>query len=124
MRVFKRGDKVEISSKDEGFEGSYYLANVISRISNKNYIVQYRTLLNEDQSGPLREVVSAPQIRLFPDHIPVTRFSVGDIVDAYDKDGWWVGKIKGVKGSNYAVYFKGSGEKIVYPLSLLRLHQD
>lgn len=120
---YPRGKRVEISSKDEGFEGSYYPAIIITYLSNQDYIVQYRTLLNEEGLGPLREVVSGDQIRPAPDEIPVTGFSIDDVVDAYDKDGWWVGKIKKIKGSKYYVYFKRTGEMNAYPLSLLRVHQ-
>ncbi|CAH1437061.1 unnamed protein product [Lactuca virosa] len=86
--AFQRGDRVEISSNEKGFEGSYYTANIIARLSKKEYIIQYRTLLKEDGFGPLREVVSADQIQPLPPQIPVTGFSLGDAVDAYEKDGW------------------------------------
>lgn len=122
--AFQRGDRVEISSNEEGFEGSYYTANIIARLSKKEYIIQYRTLLKEDGFGPLREVVSADQIQPLPPQIPVTGFSLGDAVDAYEKDGWWVGKISGKIGSNYFVHFENSKEEIVFPLGFLRVHQN
>ncbi|XP_071739156.1 protein AGENET DOMAIN (AGD)-CONTAINING P1-like [Rutidosis leptorrhynchoides] len=120
---FARGNLVEISSKEKGLKGSYYPAVIITYLSNNEYIVQYRTLLAEDGLSPLREVIPADEIRPAPDEIPVTGFSVGDLVDAYDRDGWWVGKINRIKGSNYYVYFKRTDEKIAYSLSSLRVHQ-
>nr|XP_043634938.1 protein AGENET DOMAIN (AGD)-CONTAINING P1 [Erigeron canadensis] len=122
--TFQRGELVEIVSQDDGFEGSYYAANIISSLGNNDYIIQYKTLVKEDNSGLLREVMSANNIQKLPDKIDVTDFSVGDIVDAYDKDGWWVGKIVKKSGSKYYVYFKGSGERNAYPISLLRVHQE
>ncbi|KAI3747630.1 hypothetical protein L6452_10164 [Arctium lappa] len=122
--AFERGDRVEILSEEEGFVGSYYAANIITWLMKKEYIVQYKTLLKDDGSGPLREVVSADQIQPVPPEIPVTGFSFGDVVDAYDKDGWWVGRISGRMGSNYFVYFANTKEEIAYPLCLLRIHQD
>ncbi|KAI3722949.1 hypothetical protein L2E82_34179 [Cichorium intybus] len=122
--AFQRGDRVEISSKEKGFEGSYYTANVIARLFKEEYIIQYRTLMKEDGFGPLREVVSADQIQPLPPEVPATRFSAGDVVDAYEKDGWWVGTISGKMGSNYFVYFENTNEEIVLPLGLLRIHQN
>ncbi|XP_024961114.1 DUF724 domain-containing protein 3-like [Cynara cardunculus var. scolymus] len=121
--AFRRGDRVEISNKEEGFQGSYYQANIIAWLSDQNYIVQYRTLVKDDGSAPLREIVSADQIRPLPPEILVTGFSSLDVVDAYDKDGWWVGKICGKTGSDYLVKFENS-EEIAYPSGFLRIHQD
>ncbi|KAL4576788.1 hypothetical protein LXL04_012887 [Taraxacum kok-saghyz] len=122
--TFERGDRVEISNKEEGLAGSYYLANIISSLSKKDYIIQYRTFLNDDGFGPLREIVSVDQIRPLPPEIPATEFSLLDMVDAYDNDGWWVGKIVRKMGSNYLVFFKNSREEIDYPLTRLRIHQE
>ncbi|KAL4577829.1 hypothetical protein LXL04_013943 [Taraxacum kok-saghyz] len=122
--AFQRGDRVEISSKDQGFEGSYYLANIIACLSKKEYIIQYRTLLNDDGFGPVREIVPADQIQPVPPEVPASGYSRGDVVDAYEKDGWWIGKISGKIGSNYVVYFKNTNEEIAYPSGLLRIHQD
>ncbi|KAF5756450.1 putative Agenet-like domain-containing protein [Helianthus annuus] len=121
---FERGDIVEILNKEEGLKGSYYPANIISRVSNKDYIVQYRTLLEEDGSGPLREFMSTDRIRPTPREIVADAFRLSEVVDAYDRDGWWVGKVIGKTGSKYVVHFKGTGEKIAYPLDRLRVHQE
>ncbi|XP_023745105.1 protein AGENET DOMAIN (AGD)-CONTAINING P1 [Lactuca sativa] len=122
--AYERGDRVEITNKEEGFAGSYYIANIISSLSKKEYIIQYRTLLNDDGFAPLREIVTADQIRPLPPEVMTTEFSLLDLVDAYDKDGWWVGKVIRKTGSNYLVYFEDSREEIVYPLSMLRIHQE
>ncbi|KAL7588212.1 hypothetical protein Lser_V15G40707 [Lactuca serriola] len=122
--AYERGDRVEITNKEEGFAGSYYIANIISSLSKKEYIIQYRTLLNDDGFAPLREIVTADQIRPLPPEVMATEFSLLDLVDAYDKDGWWVGKVIRKTGSNYLVYFEDSREEIVYPLSMLRIHQE
>lgn len=122
--AFNRGDKVEVSSKEEGFLGSYYPAIILSAIGKNEFLVQYMTLLTEDRSRPLREIVDAGDIRPEPPEIPVTRFAILDRVDAYDNDGWWVGTVSGKNGSKYDVYFETSGEEMVYPVAQLRIHQD
>ncbi|CAI9261057.1 unnamed protein product [Lactuca saligna] len=82
------------------------------------------TLLNDDGFAPLREIVTADQIRPLPPEVMATEFSLLDLVDAYDKDGWWVGKVIRKTGSNYLVYFEDSREEIVYPFKMLRIHQE
>ncbi|XP_059663245.1 protein AGENET DOMAIN (AGD)-CONTAINING P1-like [Cornus florida] len=121
---FRRGDQVEVASKEEGFLGSYYAATVIVEILKKEYIVQYRSLLKDDMSGPLREIVTAGEVRPRPPQIPATSFGLYDNVDAFDNDGWWVGKITGKVGLEYLVYFETTGDQIAYPMSRLRVHQE
>ncbi|CAK9186254.1 unnamed protein product [Ilex paraguariensis] len=122
--VFRRGDRVEVASKEEGFNGSYYAATVISELLKKEYIVQYKTLLKDDLSGPLREIVSVDEFRPAPPEIPATGLGLYDKVDAFDNDGWWVGKITGKIGNEFFVYFETTGDEIVYPLENLRIHQE
>ncbi|CAK9183941.1 unnamed protein product [Ilex paraguariensis] len=122
--VFRRGDQVEVASQEEGFKGSYYTATVISELLNKKYILQFKTLLKDDLSGPLREIVAADDVRPAPPVIPVTGFGLYDKVDAFDNDGWWVGKITGKIGNKFFVYFETSGDEIAYQLENLRVHQD
>ncbi|PWA67619.1 Agenet-like domain-containing protein [Artemisia annua] len=122
--LFQRGDRVEILSDEEGFEGSYYPATIITWLVDEDYIIRYKTLVNEGGFGHVREVVSADQIRPIPPNVVVEGFSVGDEVDAYDNDGWWFGKIIGKNESKYLVYFEASEEENAYPLSSLRVHQE
>ncbi|KAF3685588.1 hypothetical protein T459_20317 [Capsicum annuum] len=121
---FKRGDVIEVASKDEGFVGSYYEAIVVCQPLKKDYIVQYKTLMRDDHSGPLTEFVTLDELRPVPPEIPVSRFDVHDRVDAYSNDGWWVGKITGKIGATYFVYFELSGDECGYGISDLRVHQD
>ncbi|XP_076919338.1 protein AGENET DOMAIN (AGD)-CONTAINING P1-like [Bidens hawaiensis] len=90
---FKRGDQIEVIDLGAGFFGSYYDGNIMSRVGKKTYIVQFRTLLEADQSGFLREFVTANKIRPKPDDVVVTDFVLGQKVDVFANDGWWVGRI-------------------------------
>ncbi|KAI5661857.1 hypothetical protein M9H77_21180 [Catharanthus roseus] len=122
---YRRGNRVEVASKEEGFVGSYFGATIVTKLNGDEYIVTYHNLLKDDLSGPLREVVSVNEIRPEPPEIEVTSFNLGDEIDAFDNDGWWVGKISGRIGSHhYSVYFGYTGEEIVYPGDRLRVHQD
>lgn len=135
MAEYRRGNRVEVSSKDEGFVGSYYEAVIVTKLigngngngnENENeYIVSYDTLMKEDLSGPLREVAAFDDIRPQPPVIRSNSFKSGDEIDAFDKDGWWKGIIAGrINRNHYRVHFDCSGEEITYPVDNLRIHQD
>ncbi|KAK6919180.1 Agenet-like domain [Dillenia turbinata] len=124
MGLFRKGDLVEVCSKEEGFVGSYYAAVVVAEVGNNSYIVEYKTLVTDDETRPLREIVSACEVRPNPPEIKAKGYSILEKVDAYDNDGWWVGKITGRTESGYYVYFKTTGDEILYPFSRLRLHQE
>lgn len=130
---FQIGDQVEICSKEDGFLGSYYAARIIGLVGNNNenkqtlYVVEYETLLKADKSGPLVEVVPAREVRPMPPETPpvVNGFMLYDEVDAFDKDGWWVGKVTGRnKLGKVLVYFDIWKVEIAYKLSKLRFHQE
>ncbi|KAM3222277.1 hypothetical protein P3L10_021547 [Capsicum annuum] len=70
---FNRGDHVGVASKEDGF--------------------LYKTLVKDDLSGPLEELVSPPELRPIPPEIRVDEFNLCDQVDAFDNDGWWVGMV-------------------------------
>ncbi|KAF8010172.1 hypothetical protein BT93_J0963 [Corymbia citriodora subsp. variegata] len=124
---FLPGQEVEIASKEEGFLGSYYVATIVTYIENEFYLVQYKELLMEDESGPLREVVRGEDIRPTPPakSFPTTaRFAMPDRVDAFYNDGWWTGRITGKEGSSYIVHFENSGERLTFSDSELRMHLE
>ena len=122
--TLRKGDEVEVCSKQVGFVGSYYAATVITNIGNHSYAVRYKNLVSEeDQSQPLTEIVAADEPRPMPPKVLATGFSLYDAVDAYDNDVWWVGTISGKRGSDhYYVFFNTYGVEILYPLSRLRPH--
>nr|GLL34671.1 hypothetical protein DM860_003787 [Ipomoea trifida] len=125
---FRRGDLVEVASAQEGFRGSYFaaiVARVLPRV--KKYIVEYETLVTEDLSAPLCEVVAAAEVRPRPPRVRRRdggEFGVGDLVDAYDNEGWWGGEITGKVGEKFSVYFACSEEEIEYRVESLRIHLE
>ncbi|KAL1534576.1 protein AGENET DOMAIN (AGD)-CONTAINING P1-like [Salvia divinorum] len=121
---FRRGDLVEVASSQEGFVGSYFGATVVADLGKGSYLVQYRTLLKDDFSGPLREVLSAAEVRPRPPPDPAERYLMNDVVDVFDNEGWWWGRITGRSGDCYAVFFETTGDEILYHKNLLRPHQE
>ncbi|XP_057465613.1 protein AGENET DOMAIN (AGD)-CONTAINING P1-like [Actinidia eriantha] len=119
------GSHVEICSNEDGFLGSYYEAKIVAKLGKDRLKVEYTTLLADNQKGPLKEIVRASDVRPVPPQIRASAFNVMDKVDAYDLDGWWVGRVTGRKiGSKYTVYFECSGDEYDYPASALRVHQE
>nr|GMD29953.1 DUF724 domain-containing protein 2-like [Ipomoea batatas] len=125
---FRRGDLVEVASVQEGFRGSYFaaiVARVLPRVNK--YIVEYETLVTENLSAPLCEVVAAAEVRPRPPRVRRRdggEFEVGDLVDAYDNEGWWGGEITGKVGDKFSVYFACSEEEIEYRVEGLRIHLE
>ncbi|KAI4322767.1 hypothetical protein L6164_022432 [Bauhinia variegata] len=120
---------VEVCGREEGFldKGSYYEAEIVFPIKYHNrYIVTYRNLLKEDQSGPLTAMVRPEDLRPLQPTIPVpaTGFDFYDRVDAFDNGGWWVGMVTVKDGSNYRVCFEHNNTENTYPISQLRVHKE
>ncbi|XP_043700295.1 protein AGENET DOMAIN (AGD)-CONTAINING P1 [Telopea speciosissima] len=122
--AFRIGGLVEICSKEEGFVGSYYSAEIIFTAEKTHFLVEYKNLLAQDGKRLLREIVRADEVRPYPPAIQVSKLGLFDRVDAYDKDGWWVGRITRRNKSRYHVYFESTGEEIAYSVSQLRVHQE
>ncbi|KAG8380619.1 hypothetical protein BUALT_Bualt06G0034500 [Buddleja alternifolia] len=123
--AFYVGDSIEVSSKEDGFFGSYYEATVVAKITRNNQcVVEYKNLVEDDLSAPLREVVSADEVRPAPPPLgqPTIRYFYGDVVDAFDNEGWWVGTVKGmdVNEGKYYVYFELFKVKIAYHPSAIK----
>ncbi|KAJ4979253.1 hypothetical protein NE237_010033 [Protea cynaroides] len=149
--AYRVGDSVEVFTQEEGFEGSYYAARVLS-VEKKQVLVEYKTLLTDDESSWLREMLHFKRLRPRPPEIRVSEFRLNDEVDAYDNDGWWFGKITKIDESKYYAQFDGTGgggdgvaepfsqvtvideskyyvhfpcgDEIGYPFSQLRVHQE
>lgn len=122
---FRRGDLVEVASKQEGFVGSYYEATVVADLGGSGgYLVQYRTLLEDDMSSPLREVAADGEVRPRPPPDEAEEYRLYEVVDVFDNDGWWWGWIAGRSGDGYTVVFETTRDEIFYHRNLLRTHRE
>ncbi|XP_042519179.1 protein AGENET DOMAIN (AGD)-CONTAINING P1-like [Macadamia integrifolia] len=108
---YRIGDSVEVHSKEEGFVGSFYAAKVVDVSKNNHVLVEYKTLLTDDESKWLREMVHVSEVRPRPPQLQVSKFNLWDIVDAYDNEGWWVGRISSIAESKYYACFDGGYRK-------------
>lgn len=124
-QMFSSGTVVEVSSDDEDFHGCWFTAKVIKRIGQDKYLVEYRDLREEDGIEPLKEEADFIHVRPPPPREEYVDFAVGDKVDAFYNDGWWVGVVNdGMKDGTVGVFFKRTKEKMRFGRQGLRLHKD
>ncbi|XP_043710609.1 protein AGENET DOMAIN (AGD)-CONTAINING P1-like [Telopea speciosissima] len=102
--AYRKGDLVEVSSNDEGFLSSYFATKVLAA-GRTLVLVEYETLLTPDESGLLKEIAKYSQVRPRPPEILVSAFRVFEKVDAYDNEGWWVGRITSLRTSLRSLLF-------------------
>lgn len=124
--VFVKGERVEVTTDEEGLKGAMFAGTIIEPAGEGKYVVEYETLRTDDDKDFLREEVNALQIRPRPpDTVTIDPFNRLDEVDALYNDAWWVGTIsKVLSNSKYIVYFRDSCEELQFSHSDLRLHQD
>lgn len=124
---FGKGMLVEVSSDEDGFQGAWFAATIIKQLKDDKFLIEYKSLRNDDDTEFLREEADIRHIRPYPpDTLVVERFNLHEEVDALYNDGWWVGVITKVLrgGQRYVVYFRGTDEEMEFKHSDLRLHQD
>ncbi|MED6216604.1 hypothetical protein PIB30_009197 [Stylosanthes scabra] len=123
--IFKPGTRVEVSSDDDGFRGSWFSGTVTRRAGDK-FTVEYDNLLASERSKKkLKEQLGFHQLRPLPPADPGAEFKFGNEVDAFHNDGWWEGSItKELENGKFAVYFRGSREQIEFTKDQLRIHRE
>lgn len=126
VEMFGKGALVEVTSDEDGFQGAWFAASILEKLSNDEYLVEYQSLTNDDGIEPLKEKANIKHIRPYPPEIAVTDYySLLQEVDALYNDGWWVGVIsKVLQGKKYFIYFRGTNEEMEFVHSDLRPHQD
>ncbi|KAL4585808.1 hypothetical protein LXL04_010434 [Taraxacum kok-saghyz] len=75
---FEIGESVEVIGNEDGMDGS-----------PGRRIIRYDTLIADDGS-PLEEVISIRRLRPPPPTV-LARYHLGDMVDAWHNESWWVG---------------------------------
>lgn len=124
---YSKGMLVEVSSDEDGFQGAWFAATIIEQQKEDKFLIEYKSLRNDDDTEFLREEADTMYIRPYPPATSVVEhFNLHEEVDALYNDGWWVGVITKVLkgGQRYIVYFRGTDEEMEFNHSDLRLHQD
>ncbi|KAK8474595.1 hypothetical protein V6N12_018602 [Hibiscus sabdariffa] len=125
------GREVEVTSDEEGFKGVWYTCIILKLPENKTKgkaLVQYKTLLEEDNQTPLTENIDLSFIRPLPPEpaFPADQcFQLKELVDAFHLDGWWTGSVSQVLDNprRYIVSFADPPEEIEFSSSNLRPHR-
>lgn len=64
--IFSNGTLVEIKSDEEGYQGSWYTAVIVSSMGKDEYLVEYQTLKTEDETALIKEKADALYMRPCP----------------------------------------------------------
>ncbi|XP_058726578.1 protein AGENET DOMAIN (AGD)-CONTAINING P1-like [Vicia villosa] len=127
---FYKGEKVEVRSDEEGFEGSWFTATIVDYLKNGKYLVEYLTLKTDDLCEQLKGEANVSDVRPYPPEInQVCQFKLHERVDVWYNDGWWEGRVSSVvHGSNgnlkYNVYFWTTNEELEFEHDNMRPHQE
>ncbi|KAH6757947.1 hypothetical protein C2S52_023185 [Perilla frutescens var. hirtella] len=124
--TFMEGMVVEVRSDEEGYQGSWYTAEIVCSLGSDEFLVEYQTLKTDDESALLREKAITSYIRPCPTEIVrIDCYKALEEVDAWYNEGWWVGVISRVLDDRkYGVYFWTTNEEIIFDHTGLRTHQD
>ncbi|KAL4580578.1 hypothetical protein LXL04_016777 [Taraxacum kok-saghyz] len=121
---FEIGESVEVIGNEDGMDGSYFKGKVIDRSPGRRTI-RYDTLIADDGS-PLEEVISIRRLRPPPPTV-LARYHLGDMVDAWHNEGWWVGRYVHSEGENYTFFFEKEApenQHVSYLKAKIRVHQE
>ena len=123
--ILKRNKLVEVYMTETGLKESYYEARIMRAIPDVRMChVQFVELLDDNESGPLREMIHMDFIRPTPPTLLVFDFEENDVVDAQFNDGWWKGVVVRKEGNGFVVHFEEQDEDWGFPFEMLRLHQE
>lgn len=135
---FPEGAFVEIRTNEEDYKGVYFAATVVAseitpkrgsrQKQKKQLLVEYHNLLaSEEGSKRLRESVDVSFVRPAPHFYELVEgFEPNDAVDAFYKDGWWIGVVTRVVdgGESFIVTFRDPPDELEFRLDQLRVHWD
>ncbi|KAE8678650.1 Peroxidase 31, putative isoform 1 [Hibiscus syriacus] len=126
---YSEGERVEVTSDEDGFEGAWFTGTIVKAVGKNKYLFQYDSLRTDDDSEFLKEEFVALNIRPCPPEIVMANaFQKLDEVDAFYNEVWWVGVIskviKSLPETKYEVYFKATQEEMKFKHSELRMNQD
>ncbi|KAL4561901.1 hypothetical protein LXL04_034084 [Taraxacum kok-saghyz] len=119
------GEYVEVMDLGEGFEDAYFGAVVMETMPGRRK-VRYDSLMINDKTTPLEEIVTLRKRRPYPPDVNV-KIGLGDIVDARYKVGWCLDRYERKEGGKYVVHFEkeiNSEHHMSFSRTDLRIHLE
>ncbi|KAL0729784.1 hypothetical protein Bca4012_025877 [Brassica carinata] len=123
-----KGCEVEVSPRDERFQGSWFraiLEQAPAKVKGEKLRFRYKTLINEGGANPCREYIERCFIRPVPPEClnQGVKFKEGSVVDAYYSYGWWHGVIVvEEEDGNFLVYFDDPPDILKFDKNQMRPH--
>lgn len=129
MQSITKECEVEVSYDKDGVKGAWYraiLEDIPTKSEHTLLRVRYKTLLKEDRSSHLSEIVDHSLIRPVPPKDDGAVLGEGSVVDAYYKGGWWSGLVvkKTEEDGTYLVSFDSPPDISYFERKQLRAHLD
>ncbi|KAJ1640097.1 hypothetical protein T492DRAFT_5911 [Pavlovales sp. CCMP2436] len=101
----RAGDKVEVRMLDEGWEGSWYSATVLSA-RGKSIKVRYDSV-NDDFDKPIEVAIETSDVRPLPPPPPAVfarELTPGDFLELSEQDGWWDVELRTMRKGKFIVH--------------------
>ncbi|KAK9672769.1 hypothetical protein RND81_12G123400 [Saponaria officinalis] len=119
------GSRVEVTFPGSGFMVAFYVGEVICVVEDNVFYVKFDHLLDCDGDSPTREVVPIKQLRPLPPFAGRRRFVVGDVLEVFANDGWWVGSVvvDYEQHNCYDVLLNVTGDLVFAEICDIRFHQ-
>ncbi len=111
---------------EDGFYGAWFIMIILKRFLEKCFI-RYDEFVNEnDNSKHLLEMVQISQLQPIPPNINKKSWVKNDVIEVYESDCWWVGKIIKylLRENKYVVDFPKSSQEMQVDASCIHIHQD
>ncbi|TYJ41514.1 hypothetical protein E1A91_A03G026900v1, partial [Gossypium mustelinum] len=96
--ILEESDQKTKEKEEEFSEGAHveawFAATIVKPVGNNRYLIRFKTLRTEDDTGFLEKEMDSLHFRPPPPHIPVPdQFKMFDHVEVLYKGGWWKGVI-------------------------------
>ena len=121
MPPFDIGRAVEVTPNIAGFKDIFFVARIEQQFYERNFLVRYETLLDENGVG-ITQTVPKSLLRPIPPLVCAVP-SVGDDVDVPMFNGWWKATILQTDGEHVLAKLANYNFVRVCQVEEIRMHQ-
>ena len=91
--AFRLGDAVEVIGSKHGYIGSFYEATITGIGMSNYYEVEYLIVIDGGTGALYRDILPTTQLLRPPTSTYRESYAVGEVVNVWTDQGWWVGVI-------------------------------